>query len=96
MIAALIGALVLAAQAATPVDPAAAPPAGKDSAKAAKPASDPNRIVCKTEATTGSLFPTRTCRTQAAWDALREEGQRLTQDIQTRALGPSADAARSH
>jgi hypothetical protein len=82
MIAAVAGALILAAQAAGPADTAATPPAKT----APKPQDDSQAVVCKTETVVGSLIPSRVCRTKADWDAMTESGRKSTQDVQTKAL----------
>jgi hypothetical protein len=86
MIAAVIGALILAAQAAGPADTAATPPAATGPAKASKPQDDPQKVVCKTETVVGSLIPSRVCRTKSDWDAMTESGRKSTQDAQVKAL----------
>jgi hypothetical protein len=82
MISAVVGAFMLAAQAAAPVDPAAAPPAAAAPAKAPQPADPSQKIVCKNETTVGSLIPKRICLTQENWDEMRKAGQQVTRDIQ--------------
>ena len=86
MIAAAIGTLVLAAQAAGPAEAAATAPVAKAPAKASTPKDDSQKVVCKDEAVVGSLIPRRVCMTQYDWDAARENAQKATQDIQTKAL----------
>jgi len=44
------------------------------------PASDPDRVICKTEETTGSRFAKRTCMAKAAWD----ERERKTEEFERR------------
>ena len=97
MIAAGIGALVLAAQAASPTESAAAPvpAAAAPPAKTAKPKDDSQKVICRIETTVGSLIPKRLCGTKADWDALTEDGKTATENVQTRALTrPTADQAR--
>jgi hypothetical protein len=95
MIAALAGALVLAAQAAGPAEPAAAAPSAAAPAKPDKPKDDSQKVVCKYETTVGSLIPKRLCGTKADWAALSEDGKKATEEVQTRALTrPTADQAR--
>lgn len=36
---------------------------------------DPDRIVCRSEAMTGSRMHTRVCRTQAQWDDLTDKAR---------------------
>lgn len=62
-------ALLLAIGAATPLIAAETSP---------RPVSaDPaDKIVCKTEARTGTRFPTKTCRSRKEWDAIREAALR--------------------
>jgi hypothetical protein len=54
-------------------NPAAAPPpkpaaSAAPSAPAAKPADDPDKVVCREEPVTGSRFTRRICMTKAEWD----------------------------
>ena len=59
------------------------PPAATQSAPAPAPAKnskdDPNHVVCKTEAVTGSRFTDRVCLTRQQWTQREEEAQRLMQ-----------------
>jgi hypothetical protein len=57
--------------ASTPV----APPAAASSAptKAANPKDDPDRVICRTEAVTGSRFTHRVCMTKAQMDERQRE-----------------------
>ena len=85
MVLAVVGALVLAWQAAAPVDsqsPAAAPAAATKPAKVAKPPPDPNRIVCREETVTGSHMTRRVCLRQSDWDAAQADGETYVQGVQ--------------
>ena len=66
-----------AATAATAVQPAAAPTPAK------KPVED--KLVCKTESVTGSLFPKKTCRHQSEFahdqQEQRQELQRMQREV---------------
>ncbi len=75
--AALILALMLSvsdASTAGAAPPVAAPPA--------KRASDPNRMICKTEDTFGSHMRQRTCKTAAEWSEQERQVQRVFRDIE--------------
>ena len=94
MISAAAGVFVLALQAVGPADVSAAPvPTGPATAAApaavkakAKSKDDPDAVVCRTEAQTGSMIPSRVCRTRRDWDAMREAAQQAAQNIQSRSL----------
>lgn len=69
MIVSLIAALALYGQ----------PPAKDGDAKSDKPAAsdvkkadDGEKKICKTDSSTGSRIPVKTCRTKAQWDELAE------------------------
>lgn len=62
-----------AAATATPAQPAAAAPAKK---------TVEDKLVCKTEAVTGSLFPKKTCRLQSEFARQQEEQRRELQKMQ--------------
>lgn len=105
MVPVLIGVLVLAVQATGVADTSAAAPVPPGPPTAVSPATvtgkaplkDPSqKVVCKSEAPIGSLIPSRVCRTQETWDAMRDEGQRATANIQRRALTvPTAEMNRA-
>ena len=40
-----------------------------------------NKRVCKTGTTTGSIVPSRTCRTAAEWEAIRARGLALLEQL---------------
>ena len=42
---------------------------------------DDNRIICKSEAKTGTRQKTRTCYTKAQWDKIREQNQRDVREL---------------
>ena len=73
MIVVLAAALSLIA-AADASQVSASAPAGTASTSAAQPAgnndarNDPQKIVCRSEAVTGSRFTKRVCQTRAAWE----------------------------
>jgi len=46
----------------------------------AKPDQDPNRVVCKAGENIGSRIQTRTCKTQAQWDAEEEAMRSFLRD----------------
>ena len=97
MIAAVIGALVLAAQAAGLAESAAPAPAATAPAKALQPKDASQKVVCKNETTVGSLIPKRICLTQEDWDAMRDAAKQVTRDIQTGALQrPSIEQSNAH
>jgi Spy/CpxP family protein refolding chaperone len=66
----------------------AMPALAADSPAPARPAEpDPDRIVCKSVAVTGSrVSGERQCMTARQWDALREQGQRFLRSQQQRAV----------
>jgi hypothetical protein len=39
------------------------------------------KVVCKNEQVTGSRFPTRSCKTVAEWDAIREQQLRDAHEL---------------
>lgn len=62
-----------------------------DAAKPAKPASDPNKVICKRETQIGTLVGGRkVCRTRAEWSVERNNAQRETERMQNQlgAQGP--------
>lgn len=67
---------------------AASPPPSAEPGQADKAAADPNRVICRTVAETGSrLRRTRTCLTARDWDVQERARQ---QDLKNRpALGSS-------
>ncbi len=74
----VMAAALAAGDASTPAP--SANPAPETAPQAARSMSDPNRMVCKTEAVTGSRFEKRICRPKADWDdmtARAEEMQRV-------------------
>ena len=42
---------------------------------------DDNKIICKSEAKTGTRNKTRTCYTKAQWDKIREQNQRDVREL---------------
>lgn len=71
-------ALMLGAQ-----DPATAVPATANPPAAGAPAapSDEDRIICKQEDQTGSLFSKKTCLTKAEWKKRRERDRRAAERV---------------
>jgi hypothetical protein len=58
-----------------------AQPPATQSSKASAPSAkdDPNRVVCRTQAVTGSRFTDRVCLTRQQWSDREQEAQRLMQ-----------------
>ncbi len=52
-------------------------------------AKDPTRIVCRTEAQTGSRLPSRECKEAREWQALADEAERLGRNMQREQSKPS-------
>lgn len=50
-------------------------------AETEQPAKDPNKIICKSKAKTGTRFPTKTCRTRAEWEQIAEAAKRDAKDV---------------
>ncbi|MBW8812983.1 MAG: hypothetical protein JF588_06115 [Caulobacterales bacterium] len=73
MISLLFAALMAGAPSADPA--AAASPAAAAAPAKAEKTSDPNKLVCKKEPVLGSRMPTRTCMTQAEWDARKQDSR---------------------
>ena len=55
-------------------------PVSKDVAREA----DDNRVICKSEAKTGTRQKTRICMTRAQWDDIREQNQRDLKEMSDR------------
>lgn len=50
--------------------------------KSAKPAPDPNQVVCRREnSSVGSILPKRVCHTRAEWAALEDQGKRDIEQV---------------
>ena len=80
-------ALAIVAVLAAAETPPADPPTNVTSAtvKGAKnDAKDPNRTVCRSEASPGSRMTTRVCMTQQQWDRNEEASHQLLRDAQGR------------
>jgi hypothetical protein len=76
----LLAATIMMAQssATTPSDLTAAPPAPASAAQAKQAEKDGAKLVCKSEAVTGSLFPKKTCyRADEMAQRKQEERQNL-------------------
>jgi hypothetical protein len=79
--------LVLAFAATNAVAPPETSPAPEQTARPAKPAKlakdDPNRIICKREATIGSrVSAKKVCKTQADWKTLAQESKDYSNGVQ--------------
>jgi hypothetical protein len=78
-------ALLLAAADTSGQAPAAVTPASSTPASApAKPADNPNKVVCKVTDNIGSRIQGRTCKTQAQWDADEEALRHLFSDVRAK------------
>lgn len=64
-------------------DPATAVPATADSPAARPPAApvDEDRIICKTDEQTGTLFSKKTCLTKAEWKKKRARDRRAAERV---------------
>jgi hypothetical protein len=54
--------------------PAAAGPPGPDDVTVTGRRPDRDKVVCKEDVTTGSIIPTRTCKTKGEWEEIRQRG----------------------
>ncbi len=61
--------------------PTVAPPVKTDATPAT---ADPDKLICKSKAKTGSRFPERTCMTKAQWDDLWAKSRDNTNNAQMR------------
>ena len=52
-------------------------------------AKDPTRIVCRTEAQTGSRLPSRECKEAREWAAIADENERLGRNMERDEVRPS-------
>jgi len=83
-------AIVLLAAAGEPAAPAPTParepppPANLAASAEAQQAKPGDKLICKTEQITGTLFTKKVCRTPAEIEELRKNGREQTSDIQTR------------
>lgn len=84
----LVIAAVVAAGASAPVNQAgvatggfAAPPTK------AEAAGDPDQMICKHITTTGTRFPTKDCRTRAAWNQLTADSRQAVRDLTANQAG---------
>ena len=50
--------------------------AGAGSGASSRAADNPNKLVCKNKATTGTRFPTRICHSLAQWEEIAEQSKR--------------------
>jgi hypothetical protein len=64
-----------------------------DTAPAVAPA-EKEKKVCRSEASTGSLFVKRVCHTKTEWAALDLEGQRAAEHMQNQSRGNGVDVPR--
>lgn len=69
-----------------------APAVADTAGQAAEKTRDPDRVVCKTKAKTGSRLATKTCHTVKEWDIIAEENRRTFQE----ANGPTINTARGN
>ena len=60
------------------------PPASTDPTPAASGAPSDDDMVCRREAVTGSLIPSRVCMTRGQWKQLQTNGQNDVNNMQTR------------
>jgi hypothetical protein len=60
--------------------PGAQAPSPAPPAQAAKPAKDPNKIVCRSEEQVGTRVRVRKCMTQQQWDGQDEQTRQYFQD----------------
>ena len=81
MITAVLAAMVLFTDAAASVQTPPTNPAPAE-ATAAKPKSDANALVCRSEPTLGSRLPTKKCRTQAQMEARQLEDRQTIERAQ--------------
>jgi len=93
--------LVLAMLLAATVPGAATPDLGQPvvvTAKPAKPAADPDKVVCRSEETVGSRMRSRKCMTQRQWEAQDEQTRQYFQDVEDRGGQniPSGNAMAPH
>jgi hypothetical protein len=55
--------------------------------------SDGDRVICKTQAKTGTRFAKKICKTSAQWEAMREEARRsFAEDLQPRGINTCRDS----
>lgn len=47
---------------------------------------NPDRVVCRREAATGTRFVKRICRTQREWDEITEKSQESFREVQNRPI----------
>ena len=71
----VMAAALAAGDASTPAP--SANPAPDTGRPAAKSMSDPDRVICKTEAITGSRFEKRICRTRLEWDQMTQRAEEM-------------------
>ena len=71
-------AVAAAPPASAPAAPAPAAPAAVSKTAYAKPASDPNKMICKSFIPIGTRFPEKDCRTRAEWDAMASDSAAAT------------------
>jgi hypothetical protein len=64
------------------------PSAPAPASHSAKPADDPDKMICRDEPITGSRFTRRVCMTKSQWDQLTAEAARMRrQTEETTGLG---------
>jgi hypothetical protein len=85
MILQALAALAVLAGADATQTPSGANAAATDAAPAKAPnAKDPDKVVCRTEAITGSRFLQRVCHTQAEWDEMHREAELMQRESNQR------------
>jgi hypothetical protein len=73
--------LSMSVQADTPASTTPVPTA-YPSIGSAKPAVDPNKLICKRIQKIGSLFPAKMCATKAQWDQMTASGRDVIDSAQ--------------
>jgi hypothetical protein len=51
------------------------PAAAADTPQGESPQSDKEKVICRREVVTGSIFPKKICRTKAQWEAAEAQGR---------------------
>jgi hypothetical protein len=54
--------------------PGVSPPPAPDDVTVTGKRLDREKLVCKEDVTTGSIIPTRTCKTKGEWEEIRQRG----------------------
>jgi hypothetical protein len=78
------GLMLCPASAASAAEPGAIPPPAPGDVTVTGKRLEQDRQVCKSDVTTGSIIPTRVCKTKGEWEAIRQRDlatiQRLKDD----------------